>query len=195
MLESNLRFFGKAVASFTSKTALQGVYTLRIGASVAKLDDLESIAEIQEILDRGDPDEMLLIWNAVRKEMAPIAELIMPLASKEMALRKRIIETAFPLVNGEVMSVEGTKYKDLANGWKMKGVIKVERKLDEAAWPAVEEQLQKLLIATGPLVRRKPELVVKEYKQLTKEMQKIVDQALDIKMGTPTLEIVPPKVG
>jgi hypothetical protein len=105
-------------------------------------------------------------------------------------MRLKIVALAFP------EQKEGTNTLDLPNAWKLKAVVKIERKVDEAVLPAAKEQLQKMLINPDPLIRYKPELATKEYRELARtndEARKIFDMALTIKYGSPTLELIPPK--
>jgi len=43
------------------------------------------------------------------------------------------------------------------------------------------------------LVKRKPELITSAYKALTEQARLVFDQALIIKAGSPSLELVAPK--
>jgi hypothetical protein len=86
---------------------------------------------------------------------------------------------------------------DLDQGWTLKLTHKIDRKVDEAALPAVQEQLRLLEINPDPLVKMKPDLDTKAYKALklvNPDAAKVFEQALIIKPASPTLELVAPKV-
>ena len=105
----------------------------------------------------------------------------------EMTLRKELFNKFFP--NPE----EGVNKLELQDGWGAKGTYKLDRKIDEAALPAVNDQLKELGVAFDGLVKNKPSLVIKEYKKLNEEHRAIFDEALTTKPGSPTLEITAPK--
>lgn len=105
----------------------------------------------------------------------------------EIKLRKELFGEFFPIPE------EGTNTFELPEGWKIKGGYKLERKVDEAALPAVNAQLDDLGVAFDKLVAFKPSLVKKEWNKLSEEAKLVFDEALITKPGTPTLEVVPPK--
>lgn len=117
-----------------------------------------------------------------------------PIMAEELALRKELVEAFFNT------KIEGTQSAPLSNGggWMVKANIKLERKIDETALPAVLESLRELKVTTtDTLVKYKPTLSLSAYKNLQKlnnEASKVFDQCLTIKPGTPTLEMVPPPV-
>jgi hypothetical protein len=126
-------------------------------------------------------------WALLQKEIRALAEAMAPIVEEEKMLRALIVSVAFP------KETEGTHDIDLANGWKLKAALKLDRKVDEAALPAVVAQLQKMQVNADVLLRVKHEVEVKQYRQLTEEQRKVFDQMLTIKPQTPTLELVPPK--
>ncbi|MDE3023511.1 MAG: hypothetical protein KGI54_16955 [Pseudomonadota bacterium] len=112
------------------------------------------------------------------------------LIEREQELRKEVFAIFFDAPK------EGTNNYELANGWKLKGTYKLERKLDEAALPAVKEKLTEMQVNSDVLVRWVPELATKEYKSLltlNPEAAKEFDAALTTKPGSPVLELIPPK--
>lgn len=109
---------------------------------------------------------------------------------KEQALRKEIMALFFPTPE------EGTNKVDLGSGWTLKATHKIDRKIDEAALPAVFQQLREMGVNPDPLVRAVPSLETKAYKslaQINPDASRVFDQALTIKPGSPTLELIPPK--
>jgi hypothetical protein len=110
-----------------------------------------------------------------------------PIVTKEQALRKQVFAAFYPVPK------EGTNTLDLADGWKLKGVYKLDRKIDDAALPAVTEQLRGMGVNADTLVAWKPELKTATYRELTAEQRAVFDQALTVKPGSPTVELMPPK--
>lgn len=108
----------------------------------------------------------------------------------EQALRKEVMALFFP------EPVEGTNKFDLEVGWSLKATHKIERKVDEAALPAVLQQLREMGVNPDPLIRTKPDLDTKAYKalvQINPDAAHVFEQALTIKPGSPTVELIPPK--
>lgn len=123
-------------------------------------------------------------WSKVIDELDKYEDILEPLVKQEMELRKKVMEIAFP--NGK----EGTNNLEIWPGWTLKGTIKINRKVDEAALPAVKAQLQEIKVNADALIRWKAEVALKEYRGLTAEQQKIFEQCLEIKPAAPTLELV-----
>ena len=108
----------------------------------------------------------------------------------EQALRKEVMALFFP------EPVEGTNKFELEAGWSLKATHKIERKVDEAALPAVLQQLREMGINPDPLIRTKPDLDTKAYRslvQINPDAAHVFEQALTIKPGSPTVELIPPK--
>lgn len=108
----------------------------------------------------------------------------------EQSLRKEVMALFFP------EPVEGTNKFDLEAGWSLKATHKIERKVDEAALPAVLQQLREMGVNPDTLIRTKPDLDTKAYKslvQINPDAAHVFEQALTIKPGSPTVELVPPK--
>lgn len=104
----------------------------------------------------------------------------------EMLLRLKIFKAYFP------SPTEGTNTFPMAAGWVMKGKYVINRDIDPGALGAYKERFRENGINPDVLVRYKPELVLSEYRELTAEQQKFFDNALVVKPGTPSLEIVLP---
>lgn len=119
-------------------------------------------------------------WQAARKHLEHYKNL-------EMKLRKEIFGVVFPLPK------EGTNTVPLQNGWSIKGIRKVDRKLDPAALNALAEEIDQVGIARGKIIAYTPELVLKEYRTLTDEQRLVFDQVLTIKDGAPSMELIAPK--
>lgn len=115
---------------------------------------------------------------------------VKPFIEAEQALRKEVMALFFPDAK------EGANTVDLEAGWKLKGTHKIDRKIDESALPAVKSQLREMKINPDDLVEMKPSLNTKNYRSLqtlNPEACKVFEQALTIKPGSPTLELIAPK--
>jgi len=121
-------------------------------------------------------------WNAFNE-----AEAAKAVIRREQELRKQVFEYYFKDPR------EGTNYLELPNGWRLKAIYKLDRKIDEAALPAVKEQLKELGVNVDALVEYKPTLKTKLYRELTAEQARIFDQALTIKPSSPIIELVQPE--
>lgn len=139
------------------------------------------MAEIPEnTLDMND----LYKWFELRKQI----EAFKAVTTQEMFLRKKIAACLFPNPS------EGTNTFELQDGTG--AVVKyghtIERKVDEGALTSLREEFEKVGISVDDLIRRKPELEKKAYNRLTDVQRSVFDQALLIKPGSPTLDIVIP---
>ena len=126
---------------------------------------------------------LLQDWNTAVAQAAQCK----PLIAQELELRKAVMAEFFPAAK------EGVNNLDMGQGWTLKGTYKVDRKIDEAALPAVKEQLRELGVSADTLVKYKPEVATTIYKALPEQARLVFDTALTIKPGSPTVELVPPK--
>ena len=118
-------------------------------------------------------------WERLKDELTRIKQ-------QEIALRRKIFGAFFTVE-------EGTEYRPLGNGYRLKAIAKLDRNIDIAHFDTMRPQFKDAKINPDDLVKYKPELVLSEYRKLTKEQQHLVDLTLIIKPGAPTLEIVAPK--
>ena len=133
-----------------------------------------SIDEIQNLLAE---------WEQA-KAAVPAAALVI---SREQDLRKKVIATVFPEPG------EGVNKFDLANGWALKATCPVTRTVDDAAFDLLRPKLAELGVIADTLVKTKLSLETKAYRNLSDATRALVDEALTIKPGSYTLELVPPK--
>lgn len=105
----------------------------------------------------------------------------------ELELRKKIFGSFF------ITPKEGTNTADLSDGWKLKGGYKINRSIDVALLTAHVQELHAKGIPVDSLIKYKPELITAPYRALTDVQRLEFDKVLDIKIGTPSLEIVLPK--
>ena len=113
--------------------------------------------------------------------------------ASEMLLRTKIYKGLFK------DPVEGTNTIPLAEGWVMKAERVIRRDIDVAALTINSanpelgpSRLELAGINVASLVKWKPELVLKNYRELTDEQKLIFNDCLVIKDGSPALEIVLP---
>lgn len=122
-------------------------------------------------------------WNDLKLELARVK-------ASEMLLRLKLYGGLFHDPD------EGTNTLEMLEGWKLKAVRVIDRKVDIA-------MANNLAVEGGPfhlagiraadLIEWKPELKIKEYRTLTAEQKLVFDQCLTIKDGSPQLSLVAPK--
>jgi len=135
----------------------------------------------------AEQNQKLNEWTAALAA-ANVAKLAV---AREQELRKEVMALFFPAPE------EGVNNLPLEAGWTLKATHKLERKLDEAALPAVLKQLREMGVNPDTLIRTKPELETKAYKslaQINPAAVRVFEQALTIKPGSPVVELIPPKV-
>jgi len=126
---------------------------------------------------QADMDE----WYNLQKQLAAVK-------AAEMLLRMKIFKFYFP------DPVEGTNTVPLGTeGWVIKAKYPIARKPDVALLTAKAAELRGAGIPVDDLIKAVPELVTTEYRKLTEEQLKLFDQVLEIKPGSPALEVVLPK--
>jgi hypothetical protein len=132
-------------------------------------------------------EAVLSAWEAADKALAKAKEA-------EIELRRQVIEAWYPAHKDE-----GTENIELAAGYKLKAVFKINRSLaNREKVDAALTKIEKLggvegKILAERLVEWKPALVKKEYDNLPEKYKKIINEVLTEKPGTPSLEIVEPK--
>jgi hypothetical protein len=87
---------------------------------------------------------------------------------------------------------EGTNTAALENGWKLKGVYKIDRKVLVEAIPATREAMEKIGVNIDTLIEWDPSLKISAYRALSDATKSIFDKVLLIKPGAPSLELAPP---
>jgi len=140
--------------------------------------------------ETANRDAKILEWQEAVKALAVAKEA-------EAALREEVLSGAFGF-DRETLR-EGTENIELGQGYKLKAVFKTSRSF-LGGQEAVEKALQKIeksgaegeFIAER-LVKWKPELSVSEYKKLPEKFTKIIDEVINSKPATPSLELVAPK--
>jgi hypothetical protein len=127
--------------------------------------------------------EMISKWNDLQEKLAKIK-------AEEMLLRTALFKGLF------VDPREGVNTLPLStmhmDDWELKGERTINRKIDLPV-------LQAMAVPNGPLhiagiraddlVVWKPELNLKNYRELTAEQKPVFDQCLEIKDGSPQLKL------
>lgn len=129
--------------------------------------------------EQATPED-LNIWYELIKQVAALAE-------QEMMLRKKIFATYFKDPK------EGTNTAPLNAGWVLKATHKINRKVLIAELTTLTPELQAAGIVVEDVIKSKPELSVSAYKALDDAKRALFDRCLEIKPGSPALEIVLPK--
>lgn len=125
--------------------------------------------------------EDLNAWSEMQKQLSA-------LKSAEMLLRTKIFKGLFP------NPVEGTNSVPLGSeGWEIKAKYPINRKPDVALLTARAQELREAGIVLEDVIRAVPELAITAYRKLTDEQRHLLDQVMEIKPGSPALEIVLPK--
>lgn len=120
-------------------------------------------------------------WNELQAQLAIVK-------AQEAALRSEVFAALFD--NGKTELKEGVHKLDLPDGWVLSATHKLNYSLDEAALPAVLEQLGE---AGTDLVKYKPSLTMPAYRKMQPEQLAILGQALTIKPGSPSMKLIEPK--
>jgi hypothetical protein len=117
------------------------------------------------------------------------AEELKHARAKEILLRNRIARHFFPEAK------EGTNTHVLPDGYQLKWVHKIDRNIDVGPYTVLRDQMLAAKIALDSVVLWKPDLAIKEYRELTEEQMKLFDQCLVIKPSQGALSIAAPPKG
>lgn len=114
-------------------------------------------------------------WQELKTWLAEAEE-------KEMTLRKAICKQLFPEPK------EGSN-KFISAGIEAEMKHHIYRKVDEPLLTQLGPELRKWGISVDSLIRRKPELIVRAYKDLDARKRKLFERVLTISDGSPQLTI------
>lgn len=132
------------------------------------------------------------------KEWYKIQADLTKLKATEAMMRSRIAKHFFP------NPTEGSAENKHPLGDGTGAILQMDHKINRTVLEAELDALKSAVKEEGSnlpklpfnkLVKYKPELVKSEYNKLTKEEREVFDRALNIKDGTPSLEIKIPKRG
>jgi hypothetical protein len=133
----------------------------------------------------------LAAWYKAKKDLET-------LRATEMLMRQRIFRHYFPSPK------EGTNTAVLPDTYQLKGVHTINRKIVEESMQALcyrpplengafgPSKLEEAGISPQQIIKWKPELAIRVYRELTAEQQHLVDQMLLVDAGSPQLKIEPP---
>lgn len=127
----------------------------------------------------------LFLWYEMQEQLKK-------LKAAEMLLRQKIYKGKFPSAYAGEKGTEGTNSLDLGDGYVLKAKRTIDRKVDPGSLVAIRSKFEELNIVEGALFKYTPELILKTYRGLTEQQMHLIDQALIIKDGSPSLEIVLP---
>jgi len=147
-------------------------------------------------LDKLSRDDLLVMWDAAKKDLADAKET-------EMEMRKYIVSRAFPTPK------EGVNTLELGNGYQLKAGVKFNYNLKDTT--TVKNTLYKISeignqgsFIANKLVSWTPNFLLTEFRQLeenansgsleAKEILKLCHEMLEITNAAPTLNIKEPKV-
>lgn len=131
-------------------------------------------------------------WWGLKAKINKYKPLVEPLVDAEKKLRLSIVAVLWPADKPEN---EGTQRVELGSGYKLKANVKIDRKVLKDRVLGVLESMKKSGMPTDDLINWEPQLNLKAYRALTAEQQKVVEEALEIKPASPTLELEEPKKG
>ncbi len=137
--------------------------------------------------------QKLMLWQAKAKELETVK-------AAELVLRNEVFKLAFPNPK------EGMNTLPLGNGFELKAEHKYNYSLSESKQPrnggipfattkalnAIEELGNEGKFLAERVVTWKPELSIKEYRDLDPKYKVLLDKALTITLGTPALSIKAP---
>jgi hypothetical protein len=129
------------------------------------------------------------VTQAELNEWYKACEDLAVLKARELELRNKIFRVRFP------KPVEGTNKSPLGDGWIINAKHIINRNVLKAELVTRTPELEKAGIVVADLIENKPELKLKAYRALNDEQRKLFDAVLEIKPGTPQMEIVKPKRG
>lgn len=135
-------------------------------------------------------DELILSWVQSVSDLDAAKK-------RESELRKKVIDGNFP--NNPEGPISGTQTVDLGNGYKIKAEFKLNYRLEnknqelDKALDAIVNTFEEGDYVARNLVKWKPELSMTEYKKLPNEIKSVIDEALVVTQGLPSLKFIQPK--
>ena len=120
-------------------------------------------------------DDEIAEWSAIKEHMRE-------LEAREKLLRDSIFFAAFPDFD------EGTQTKNLGNGWRLRGVCRVNRVLDQGVYYSMADDP-----AVATLVDQKPALRQSAWKALPEKERVRLAALVTERAGMPALELLAPQ--
>ena len=116
-----------------------------------------------------------------------LSEKLSALKSAEALLRTKIFRGLFP------KPIEGTNKVPLSAGWVLSATYPISRKPDLAMLVAKAQELRDAGIVIESVIKHTPELITSAYRTLSETQRHLMDQVMDIKPGSPQMELKLPK--
>ena len=125
--------------------------------------------------------EDMATWYKLKDQLAKVK-------AAEMLMRLKIFHFYFPSPAEGTNTVE---FDSTADGrrWALKATYPITRKVDDSILSVATPYMREHGVPVDSLFVRKPELVIAQYRILTKEQLDLVDRVLDIKPGSPSMDI------
>lgn len=122
--------------------------------------------------------ELLFNWYNKKQELQTVQ-------AQERALR----DTVVSIYLSDEEKKEGTNTVKLPTGDELKIVCGIDRKVDKAIFSNIVEQLMEKGVDVNEVVETKVELRVGNYKKLTDEQRKVMDECVTSKWSSPQVSI------
>ena len=149
-------------------------------ANLMLTERVEAISNDVTLSEDGKFEKKLELWYNMADEMAQYKAV-------EMELRKEIFDRCFP----NPVEGSGNKY-ELQGGWIVQAKYPYTRKVDVAILTNLQPKLDKAGVPSS-VIKWTPTLVMGEYNKLPDKQKAILDQAIEVKPGSPALEVKLPK--
>jgi hypothetical protein len=132
-------------------------------------------------MTNSDRDDLIVTWRQAKYTLDEAKKI-------ELTLRQEIVADCFT-----EDQVEGTERIELGKGWEIKAVKKMNYR-----FIGKQEEIVSVLgklphEVSKRLATWKATLSTREFKLLDNTQNKIVSEVIEIKPGTPTLELIQPK--
>lgn len=128
--------------------------------------------------------ELVEIDEWVAEQCAALVKKTAEANLRREELRVLVRESYFPKPAEGKTTVE-------TDGFQLVCEQKISRNIDEALLTNLKKHFTLLSIPTDKLVRRNPDLNLREYRKLTPQMRKQFDRCLTVKPATPFIKIIP----
>lgn len=116
--------------------------------------------------------------------------------ASEAESRARLTQLIYP----DQWDVDGTDKYELPGGWVLEIKRTLNDKIDEAALPAIREEISKLppnpetgeLATLEGVIRMKPDFSLSGYRNMRDDVKAILNECLTLTPGTPGYKLIPP---
>jgi hypothetical protein len=140
-------------------------------------------------------EEPVLTYFETVQQWAELRQQIRVLQEKEKAYREQLFKGTFrdPREGANTYALPDNDV--FPAGTRIVGTYKLNRTVDEEKWNALLDDPDNPLPEeiAAEVIEWKPELRLKQYRELPEEIRKRVETAIIVKPGLPDLEVKPPK--